>query len=94
MIQVGNRRDKVAKASKALWDLMDGDENSDDERESVSCLASTCNDMIRRNKKWKVLRGRRIERLAGAKTFPKKKLGLGTPPKKTVGRCLCVFFEH
>lgn len=30
LCQVGNRRDKVAKASKALWKLMDGDEDSDD----------------------------------------------------------------
>lgn len=36
MHQVGNRRDKVAKASKALWKLMDGEEDSDDENESVS----------------------------------------------------------
>eukprot|EP00903_Cladosiphon_okamuranus_P017486 g16106.t1 len=28
--KVGNRRDKVAKASKALWKLMDGDEDSDE----------------------------------------------------------------
>ena len=35
LYQVGNRRDKVAKASKALWKLMDGDEDSDDERDSV-----------------------------------------------------------
>ena len=32
---MGNRRDKVAKASKALWKLMDGDEDSDDEHDSV-----------------------------------------------------------
>lgn len=28
---MGNRRDKVAKASKSLWRLMDGDEDSDED---------------------------------------------------------------
>lgn len=46
VMQVGNRRDKVAKASKALWNLMDGDENSDDERESVRY--HRCHDVTRK----------------------------------------------
>ncbi len=33
---MGNRRDKVARASKGLWKLMDGDQDSDDEDDSVS----------------------------------------------------------
>ncbi|CBN78798.1 GTB1; RNA binding / hydrolase, acting on ester bonds, also similar to transcription elogantion facto [Ectocarpus siliculosus] len=32
--KVGNRRDKVAKASRTLWKLVDGDEDSDDENNS------------------------------------------------------------
>lgn len=34
--KVGHRRDKVAKASSALWKLMDGEGNSDNEGDEVS----------------------------------------------------------
>lgn len=36
--QVGNRREKVARASGALWKLMDGGDGSDDDNEEVTPL--------------------------------------------------------